>query len=75
MYEFDYFSWGLGLLTMLITVFVVRFIHSKMIRKKKHTFETIRVELDEGYKGLMRAANSFHEFNDVLNGVSKNAKG
>jgi len=42
--------------------------------KKKETFINLRKEVQEGYDGLLRAADSFHKFNQVLNEVQKNAK-
>jgi len=69
--EFDTVSFLVGAVSAYIAFWFGRFVAKKVIKKKqKHNFKTIRKEMDEGYEGLLRAAKSFHEFNDVLKEVS-----
>lgn len=43
-------------------------------KKKEIGFDKLEEEIDIGYDGLQRAAESFHTFSDVINEVKKNAQ-
>lgn len=69
----DYVVYGVLLLVILVAIFIL-FKYGFKREKEPHNFESLRKEVKEGYNGLLRAAESFQNINEVLNEVDKRMK-
>jgi len=66
--------WIVIVLSLLGIIFVIAFLRKLFRasgRKESKTLESIRKDIVEGHDGLLRASQSFHRFNDLINEVRK----